>query len=67
MVVVVVVVMVEEKEAVWFDVGDPHEAWRLVIPLFLMKFTDEGKLVTDRPTDGPMDGHTLLSRTRGRI
>ena len=45
---VVVVVMVEEKEAVWFDVGDPHEAWRLVIPLFLMKFTDEGKLVTDR-------------------
>ena len=38
---------VVEEGVVWFDVGDSHDAWRLVIPLFLVKFTDEGKLVTD--------------------
>ena len=50
----------------------PQEALGCVIYCFLMKFTDEKELVTDRPTDGqtdgrtdgrtdrPTDGHTLI-------
>ena len=45
------VVVVVEEEEVWFDVGDSHELWRLVIPLFLVEFTDEGRVVTNGPTD----------------
>ena len=58
--------VVAGEEYLLFGVGDSYQDWRWVIPLFLVKFTDEGKLVTDRPTDGwtdqrkngPTDGRT---------
>ena len=62
---VVVAVVVEEEEAVCFDVGDSHEAWRWVVSLYPVKFTNEAKLVTNQPTDGPADGRTDRS-TDGR-
>ena len=51
--VVVVAVVVDEEEAVWYNGGNSHEAWGWAIPWFLVKFTDERELVTDGRTDGP--------------
>ena len=45
-----------------------QEALGCVIYCFLMKLTDEKKLVTDRPMDGPTDGRIHLHiEMRGRI
>ena len=42
----------EEEEVVVVDsIDGPHEAWGCVIYLFLVKFVDEKKVVTDRWTD----------------
>ena len=52
--------MVAEKEVMVVGIiYGPHEAWGCVIYSFLVKFSDERKLVTDgwtdQPTDGPSD------------
>ena len=41
----------EEEEVVSYDSGHFQMAWECVIPGFLVKFTNERKLVTDRRTD----------------
>ena len=52
----------EEVVVVVGSIDSPHEAWGCVIYWFLVKFIDDKKnwLRTDRRTDGPTDGHTLL-------
>ena len=38
------------------SIDGPHETWGCVICLFLAKFSDGKKMVTDRQTDGPTNG-----------